>query len=152
MLEELTDAFRHFAPSGLLESYEGDIVIVLMHPLDFLKLASPISSRIASQARCHVVHDLLRDGTPFSSLCTLGLDVDDDDETTGYVMAHDGRHRAMVLARQGVTAIPVVLETDTIGLTGVSVSQLLGLQRVANCCQYLYLMYLAKHKHPELAG
>lgn len=98
-------------PRALLE-VEGASHLALMHPRDFLRLASPVSDRIDGAGRTATVRGLLDAGTPFASWPDLILDVEGE---RAFVMGHDGRHRAMELLERGCHLMPVVLTVEDTG-------------------------------------
>lgn len=93
----------------------GSAVLVLMSPDDFLRLASPISSRIDSVGRSTTIRKAMDTMTPLAALPCLEFEID---ETEAWVTRHDGRHRAMELRGRGFSLIPVWVECET-GETGL---------------------------------
>lgn len=83
-----------------------DQLIVMMRPHDFLRLAAPIAECIPSDERRRAIAEVLDSGGTLETLPELELDVHDNE---GYVIHHDGRHRAMELQHRGFSAMPVRL-------------------------------------------
>lgn len=107
---DIPGAMAPFSPDSLAVVDDGTPV-ALMHPLDFLRLASPVAARIDSAGRTEVVRALMDGGEAFSSVPCLEIAIDGDD---AYVQAHDGRHRAMEILARGGTLIPVLLEARSL--------------------------------------
>jgi hypothetical protein len=107
--ERLHGAFRYFDAACLNDGSldNGALFISLVDPEIFLRLASPVSERIARERRSEAVEAVLDAGTPFSSIPELLFTAYDDG--TAAVFGHEGRHRAMALRDRGVREIPVLL-------------------------------------------
>lgn len=102
-------AMLPFASTALDDLEENDR-IVLMSPVDFLRLAAPVSSRIASRERTIAIRSAMTAGIALESLPFLEIEGGDQD---AWIMCHNGRHRAMELRDLGHAVIPVVM-TGTI--------------------------------------
>lgn len=104
----LITALRLFRPEAL---YEGgdNFNLALMKPSDFLRLAPPVSRRIAEEGRLESVEARLQEGKALDHIPALELSIDGN---AGVVTGHDGRHRAMVLHAMNVALMPVAIEPD----------------------------------------
>lgn len=84
----------------------ADQLIVMMRPQDFLRLAAPIAERIPSRERRGAIAAVLDAGGTLATLPELELEIHDNE---GYVIHHDGRHRAIELRERGFDLMPVHL-------------------------------------------
>jgi GH24 family phage-related lysozyme (muramidase)/predicted GNAT family acetyltransferase len=89
--------------------------IVYLTPQEFLDFASPISNKKALTGKKANVDKLVKDGTQFDDLPYLQISdksglLYNVKKGQARVTGHDGRHRVMALAEQGVEKIPVVLK------------------------------------------
>lgn len=108
-MDDFKKALRHFAPEAV-ESGPG-IHLVLMAAEVFLKLASPIPSRIDSVGRSAIVRSLFVAGCAYHSLPELEIQIS---ETSGdaFVVSHDGRHRVRLLSENGFAFVPVLIRAS----------------------------------------
>jgi GH24 family phage-related lysozyme (muramidase) len=91
--------------------------IVYLTPQEFLDFASPVSNKKALTGKKANVDKLVTDGTQFDDLPYLQISdksglLYNVKKGQARVTGHDGRHRVMALAEQGVEKIPVVLRGD----------------------------------------
>ena len=84
----------------------ADQLIVMMRPQDFLRLAAPIADRIPSRERRSAIAAVLDAGGILATLPDLEIEIHDNE---GYVIHHDGRHRAIELRERGFDLMPVHL-------------------------------------------
>ena len=84
----------------------ADQLIVMMRPQDFLRLAAPIAKRISSRERRDAIAAVLDAGGTLATIPELELEIHDSE---GYVIHHDGRHRAIELRERGFDLMPVHL-------------------------------------------
>lgn len=95
-----------------IEAVEATSSIVLMSPEDFLRLASPMSSRIDTVGRLGSIREALDTGTPLAAILLLEVSIDGDEAV---VLRHDGRHRAMELRDRGYSLVPVEIQIEDDG-------------------------------------
>ena len=82
----------------------SDDLVAMIRPQDFLRLAAPIAERIPSRERRDAIAEVLDAGGILSTLPELEIEMHGRE---GYVIHHDGRHRAIELRERGHALMPV---------------------------------------------
>ena len=103
-----TDGARFFDPAAVqkeVSSANNDLsreTIVYMSPDEFLSLAK---KEPEADFDLTEVRGLIEEGTPFSSMVSLGFE--HDGKGMAKVVSHEGRHRMLALKELGVERVPV---------------------------------------------